>query len=97
MMRRSADESEQSIVCPSSSSDWVSDNMGQSQSGSELNQLTDRQAEQLARRTGYIRQEIRTMYTNFLEHFPNGYIDKKTFRTIYVSMYPQVKILHSRH
>ena len=60
--------------------------MGQSQSNTDI---TPEEYDQMVMTTAFSSAEIRELQIKFQKDFPKGYIDKKGFKAVYVSMFPQ--------
>lgn len=60
--------------------------MGQSHGKKDL---TPEEFEQLVRTTGFSNAEVHDFYEKFKKDFPKGFVDKKGFKAIYATMFPQ--------
>ena len=50
--------------------------------------LTPEEFDQLVRTTGFTNAEVNDFHEKFKSSFPKGFVDKKGFERIYVSMFP---------
>jgi len=63
--------------------------MGQSHAKAGKSDMTPEEFDQLVRTTAFTKDEVHAFHEKFKQDFPKGYVDKKGFKTVYTSMFPQ--------